>query len=177
MSEIQVLGIVSSSWTAERVAILRKLYEAGLSFSLIADELACGLTRNAVIGKAHRLGLNARKIASGGLGDVNTPRRTAKPIGRPRTRTNNITWREQGPEATALPPTPTEVATSPVTFFELRLEHCRWPVSGEGIGAVFCGGQVADKQSYCALHYRMAYRKPEPRARRKHFVSKFRSAV
>lgn len=164
-----------SSWTAERVAILRKLYDEGQSFSQIACALACGFSRNATIGKAHRLGLNARKT------DGNTERRGPPAEGRPRRRTKHnmtkllaIAAGEHGDEATTLAPT---TAASPVLFFELRSEHCRWPVSGEGIGAVFCGGQVADKQSYCALHCRMAYRKPEPRARRKHFVSKFRSAV
>ncbi len=45
------------NWTDERVAMLRKLWAAGLSASQIAKELR-GVTRNAVIGKIHRLGMN-----------------------------------------------------------------------------------------------------------------------
>ena len=43
------------SWTDERVAMLRELWAKGLSASQIAVQLG-GVTRNAVIGKAHRLG-------------------------------------------------------------------------------------------------------------------------
>lgn len=47
------------SWTEERIETLRKLWENGLTASQIADELG-GVSRNAVIGKAHRLGLKSR---------------------------------------------------------------------------------------------------------------------
>ena len=47
------------SWTDERVELLKKLWADGLSASQIAGELG-GITRNAVIGKVHRLGLSGR---------------------------------------------------------------------------------------------------------------------
>src|ERR1700684_4205860 len=47
------------SWTDERVELLKKLWSDGLSASQIAAELG-GITRNAVIGKVHRLGLSGR---------------------------------------------------------------------------------------------------------------------
>src|ERR1700710_1492795 len=47
------------SWTDERIDTLRKMWEAGATASQIAEELG-GVSRNAVIGKAHRLGLKAR---------------------------------------------------------------------------------------------------------------------
>ncbi len=47
------------SWTDERIATLTKMWEGGATASQIADELG-GVSRNAVIGKAHRLGLKAR---------------------------------------------------------------------------------------------------------------------
>ena len=47
------------SWTEERIATLTKMWENGATASQIADELG-GVSRNAVIGKAHRLGLKAR---------------------------------------------------------------------------------------------------------------------
>ena len=48
------------SWTDERVELLKKLWMEGLSASQIAAELSDGVTRNAVIGKVHRLKLSAR---------------------------------------------------------------------------------------------------------------------
>jgi len=47
------------SWTEERIATLTKMWENGATASQIADELG-GVSRNAVIGKAHRLGLKSR---------------------------------------------------------------------------------------------------------------------
>jgi GcrA cell cycle regulator len=50
----------SMGWTDERIALLTKYWQEGRSASQIADALGEGLTRNAVIGKAHRLGLASR---------------------------------------------------------------------------------------------------------------------
>src|SRR4028119_326342 len=47
------------SWTDERIERLKKMWSDGATASQIADELG-GVSRNAVIGKAHRLGLDAR---------------------------------------------------------------------------------------------------------------------
>ena len=54
------------SWTDERVELLKKLWQDGLSASQIAGELG-GITRNAVIGKVHRLGLAGRARNASGL--------------------------------------------------------------------------------------------------------------
>ncbi len=48
------------SWTDERIETLKTMWEAGQTASQIADSLGGGVSRNAVIGKAHRLGLQAR---------------------------------------------------------------------------------------------------------------------
>src|SRR3569832_30117 len=50
-------------WTDERVELLKKLWQEGLSASQIAKQLG-GVTRNAVIGKVHRLGLSGRAAPS-----------------------------------------------------------------------------------------------------------------
>jgi GcrA cell cycle regulator len=56
----RIRGIEKSmSWTDERIATLTKMWESGATASQIADELG-GVSRNAVIGKAHRLGLKSR---------------------------------------------------------------------------------------------------------------------
>lgn len=48
------------SWTDERIDKLKRLWEQGMTASQIAEALAEGVSRNAVIGKAHRLGLQSR---------------------------------------------------------------------------------------------------------------------
>ena len=55
------------SWTDERVELLKKLWADGLSASQIAAELGC-VTRNAVIGKVHRLGLSGRAKSPSSIG-------------------------------------------------------------------------------------------------------------
>ena len=62
-------------WSEERVALLRKLWAEGLSASQIAKQLG-GVTRNAVIGKVHRLGLAGRATPSR---PAKRPVRTARP--------------------------------------------------------------------------------------------------
>ena len=53
-------GGAKMSWTDERVELLKKLWGEGLSASQIAARLGQGITRNAVIGKVHRLNLSGR---------------------------------------------------------------------------------------------------------------------
>src|SRR5436305_12771417 len=61
-------------WTDERVELLKKLWADGLSASRIAAELG-GITRNAVIGKVHRLGLSGRaKTPSSSVSRPRKPR-------------------------------------------------------------------------------------------------------
>lgn len=65
------------SWTDERVEILKKMWGEGQSASQIAKELG-GVTRNAVIGKVHRLGLSNRAGSGGAKADAK-PKAEAKP--------------------------------------------------------------------------------------------------
>jgi hypothetical protein len=64
MPKISRIGLVNLmehtvSWTDERIDQLKRMWEKGMTASQIADELG-GVSRNAVIGKAHRLGLQSR---------------------------------------------------------------------------------------------------------------------
>ena len=72
---------MTAGWTEDRVGALKKLWLEGQSASQIAKQLGGGVTRNAVIGKVHRLGLSGRATPS-------QPARTATTTFRPaRTRT------------------------------------------------------------------------------------------
>src|ERR1700741_1556552 len=66
-------------WTDERVELLKKLWQDGHSASQIAKQLG-GVTRNAVIGKVHRLGLSGRAAPSTPAGPMDKP--APRPTGR-----------------------------------------------------------------------------------------------
>src|SRR3546814_20845567 len=70
------------SWTDERIATLKKMWEGGATASQIADELG-GVSRNAVIGKAHRLDLKARPSPVKAKDEQPAPTKpAAKPVAR-----------------------------------------------------------------------------------------------
>lgn len=99
------------SWTDERIATLKKMWEGGSTASQIADELG-GVSRNAVIGKAHRLGLKSRPSPV-------KANEKKKPVKKAKTKT---TASEKSKPAAGKPalapapkPTPIEPAPAPVT--------------------------------------------------------------
>src|SRR5690606_32665895 len=67
---------MNAGWTEDRVGALKKLWLEGQSASQIAKALGGGVTRNAVIGKVHRLGLSGRAAPSQ---PARTTFRTARP--------------------------------------------------------------------------------------------------
>ena len=75
------------SWTDERVELLKKLWTDGLSASQIAAELG-GITRNAVIGKVHRLGFSGRAKPSSSTPRARKPRSHMLRVARPAMRGN-----------------------------------------------------------------------------------------
>lgn len=136
------------SWTDERIELLKKLWDDGLSCSQIAAELH-GITRNAVIGKAHRLGLAGRK----------RPDQPRAP--RPkRQRTFNLTKlfaiRDQTDPGLIADLEP-EIIANPIGIFALNESTCRWPVSGSGAETMFCGSEPLTGFPYCGRHSRWAY--------------------
>src|SRR5258708_3785940 len=58
--EDSLLKEMAMSWDGDRVELLKKLWQEGISASPIAAQLGAGITRNGVIGKVHRLGLSGR---------------------------------------------------------------------------------------------------------------------
>jgi GcrA cell cycle regulator len=77
------------SWTDERIERLKKMWAAGATASQIADELG-GVSRNAVIGKAHRLGLEARPSpVKPGEEKEKKPAASASPAAKPAARAEN----------------------------------------------------------------------------------------
>jgi GcrA cell cycle regulator len=171
-------------WTDERVELLTKLLSDGCSCSQIAAELG-GITRNAVIGKIHRMGLVGPKArvttkpwVEAGVSERTWHRHRAKASHRTFEARGGASYRRNrsapahsfeaviiGDEATDLAP---EVIANPVTLMELQEHHCRWPHDVAGEPMMYCGAdsfvEIAGRHlPYCARHCRMAYRLPERR--------------
>jgi GcrA cell cycle regulator len=152
-------------WNDERVELLKKLWADGLSASQIAAQLG-GVTRNAVIGKVHRLGLSGRaKTPSSAVPRVRKPR-----VGgmRPRMRYhgNNALAPQYDIEAD-LDPLANVVPMGPrVSILELTEATCRWPVGDPGKeGFGYCGAQTKNELPYCPYHARLAYQPAADRRR------------
>jgi len=164
------------SWTDERVELLRKLWLEGLSASQIAGELANGITRNAVIGKVHRLGLSGRIKAQAAPSTrvrlkQQQPQRTAvSRSGGPVIRGNTALALKDEPFEQVMPRPETIVIpiSERVTIMELKESMCRWP-HGDPSSAEFryCGAKKpgASEGPYCSYHTNMAYQPMQERRR------------
>lgn len=138
----------TSSWTEGRIETLTRLWRDGQSASAIARALG-GTTRNAVIGKVHRLGLSGRAVPT--RPGVRRPR-TPKPERRiPRSR-----WAPARPAPLAvLDDAPALGLTDTAS---IRPHACRWPIGDpKAAGFALCG-RPAVRGAYCAPHGQIAYR-------------------
>jgi GcrA cell cycle regulator len=152
-------------WDDARVELLKKLWADGLSASQIAAQLG-GVTRNAVIGKVHRLGLSGRaKTQSSSVPRVRKPRVASL---RPRLRYHgNAALAPQYEYEPDPDPLANVVPIGPrVSILELNESTCRWPIGEPGkedLGD--CGAQVKAERPYCPYHSRAAYQPPADRRR------------
>ncbi len=150
-------------WTEERVATLRKLWAEGLSASQIAKQLG-GVTRNAVIGKVHRLGLAGRA----------TPSRPAKrPVRAARPRIVGPTAPRLRMPSSNMPMVvipelePVKFEDGKVaTVLTLNESMCKYPIGDPtDPGFAFCG-RGSSGGPYCADHARLAYQPSQAKKRR-----------
>jgi GcrA cell cycle regulator len=158
------------SWTDERVELLKKLWSDGLSASQIAAELG-GITRNAVIGKVHRLGLSGRAKSPSSAAPRQRKTRTHTHmlrVTRPAVRGNTALAHAYEYEVEAEPELVDNVIPMGQrrTLLELSEETCRWPIGDPGSAEFFfCGGASVTGLPYCAYHSRVAYQPPNDRRR------------
>ena len=163
-------------WTEERVELLKKLWAEGLSASQIAAVLG-NVTRNAVIGKVHRLGLSGR--AKPTRSAVSRPRRMrgARPqrgsgtgfatIGNTALKAENVPLVQARPK-----PEPAPVAELVIpkeqrkTILQLTEYTCKWPIGDPGDEEFhFCGRHSETGSPYCDFHARIAYQPLQERRR------------
>lgn len=155
------------AWTDEQTTLLVDYWKEGKSAAQIAILLGPGVSRNAVIGKVHRLGVGPHKTNS--LATAR-PRRTRsylpaaanapRPASAPRLPRRPAVTNQERAEAfvTSLPGAPMALIT------ELGKLICRWPIdslSGEPLR--YCALPVT-RGAYCERHGALAYRGRNPRA-------------
>ena len=146
------------SWNEEKVEKLKELWGKGSTASQIA-EIIGGISRNAVIGKAHRLNLSSkiktRNASSSQNFDNSSEENSSKQIrGRKSKFQSLIIEKDFEPE-------------NPKKLEELDESSCKWPVGHpEEQSFYFCGRSSLKDFSYCKLHLLYAYqpkgKKEEP---------------
>ncbi len=172
------------AWTDDRVATLTKMWGEGQSASQIAKELG-GVTRNAVIGKVHRLGLSNRatggtKPAAKGKPAVK-PAAKAKPAAKPKVaaapapapKPNLPARKVIIPAGQPLPPQPSANEISPealasvrevekkakkIGLMDLTERTCKWPIGDPATDEFwFCGLDAQAGKPYCEAHVGVAF--------------------
>ena len=170
------------SWTDERVELLKKLWGEGQSASQIAKELG-GVTRNAVIGKVHRLGLSNRTTAAAKSESQIKPntkpeltaRRKTEPVAKETDPKSSLIQarRQIIPAGQPLPPQPSANEISPealakvseiekkakkISLLELTERTCKWPVGDPATPDFwFCGLPTQSGKPYCEAHVGVAF--------------------
>ena len=151
------------SWTDERVGTLKKLWLDGLSASQIAKQLG-GVTRNAVIGKVHRLGLSGRAAPSQPARTVFKAPRPARPVAAP---ASPIIRRAEA-VAPQLPVYVREESPGLATVLTLGAHMCKWPIDDPSSDSfTFCGRRTGgDEGPYCREHANIAYQPVQKKGKR-----------
>ncbi len=161
-------------WTDERVELLKKLWADGLSASQVAKQLG-GVTRNAVIGKVHRLGLSGRVTPNRPArvrpaAQERAPARPrvtgeAAPARAPLAKETSVHMQAAAEEKTveAFEPERRELAT----VLTLTDRTCKWPIGDPGSPEFhFCGKRRDSGAPYCTEHAKIAYQPVQPRRNR-----------
>ncbi len=137
------------SWTEEKVAKLKELWGKGNTASQIA-EIIGGISRNAVIGKAHRLNLSAKiktrtATSSQNFDGATNEKNTQVKRGRKSKFKSLIIEKDFEPE-------------NPKQLEELDENSCKWPIGHpDEKNFYFCGRSSLKDFSYCKLHLLYAY--------------------
>ncbi len=154
------------NWPDEQVTLLKKLWGEGLSASKIADHFGSTKSRNAVIGKVHRLKLEGRATTKRKPTARRVPDRPRKRILVRKARKSP--WQKHLDALPAdLPPPAIIEAPIPEaqrrTVETLEAHHCRWPIGDpQEADFHFCGSKKIDGLPYCECHARRAYNTAAP---------------
>ncbi|MBI1391282.1 MAG: global cell cycle regulator GcrA-like protein [Alphaproteobacteria bacterium] len=146
------------AWTDERVELLKRYWSEGLSASQIAGKMG-GVTRNAVIGKVHRLGLSGRATpAQPKRGcDIGAAPAVVNEPAAPRT------FDLEAAEADFIAPTSIDDGDF-MTVATMKRNSCKWPVGDPASDDFhFCGDSTGPGKPYCAYHASLAFQPSQRR--------------
>jgi GcrA cell cycle regulator len=147
---------ISPGWTEDRVLLLKKLWADGLSCSQIAGRLG-RITRNAVIGKVHRLGLSGRATTLRMKSHIKRNPRKLRTYTIRNTRASTVVFQVPAEPLPAEDARPAQI----VTFDALEDHHCRWIYGDVRDGDHgYCPNHRATGLSYCTHHARRVYQPP-----------------
>ena len=156
------------AWTEDRVEMLKQLWTDGLSASQIARKMG-GVTRNAVIGKVHRLGLSGRatpaRVSTARVSAGSTRARPSTPSlsGNNRFRSHDLDEIKD-----QVIPEPILSAEERASVLHLTEHTCKWPSGDPGTTEFhFCGARSKSGSPYCTTHAVQAYQPLERRRKRK----------
>lgn len=140
------------TWTDERVAELMRLWEAGRSASEIGRLL--GVSKNSVVGKAHRMKLKARPSPIK-RGASPQPRRPAAASPKP---ASPAQPKQAQAQARPAAPAPAPRPSRPVARTNGKGPSCLWPIGDPGDEDFhFCGEPAVPGKPYCDEHCARAY--------------------
>ena len=138
------------SWTPEREKLLKELWSKGHTASQIATAIG-GTTRNAVIGKAHRLNLSARAASKTSLTKNKLKNNTSEIKGKNPRLSRKMRFK-------SLLLDKNFEAENPKKLEELSDNTCRWPNGHpDQSDFYFCGRKPVEKFPYCKLHILYAF--------------------
>src|SRR5690606_32424332 len=144
-------------WTDDRVAMLKKLWQDGLSASQIAKQLG-GVTRNAVIGKVHRLGLSGRAAPSQPARTTYKAPRAPRPVSQAPAAPRRVAAEPAAAQQPAPRPVYRVEEPGSATVLTLGAHMCKWPIGDPSTESfTFCGRRASDGAPYCQEHARVAY--------------------
>ena len=149
---------MTAGWTEDRVGALKKLWLEGQSASQIAKQLGGGVTRNAVIGKVHRLGLSGRAAPSQPARATFRPTRPrpAQPTQAP-SAPRRLEAVQPRPAAPAQVPAPMPDLPGTATVMTLGAHMCKWPIGDPSSNEFSFCGRRSSEGVYCVEHARVAY--------------------
>lgn len=157
------------SWTDERINTLKKMWKEGKSAAEIAKTLGKGVTRNAVIGKAHRMGLSGRpspikkpappkKDAAPKVAKTAAPKAApAKKAAAPAASAKVVPPSREAEELKKLESAAPKIGGG-VALIDLTERMCKWPIGDpKDADFSFCGLTIRAGTPYCPEHAAMAY--------------------
>ena len=151
------------AWTDERIAQLKAGWEGGMTASQIAEALGEGVTRNAVIGKAHRLGLESRPSPVKNADEViEIPATKPATVAAPALATIVASAAIARPTPAKKPVRTGKAART--TLLDLNDKMCKWPIGHPSDADFhFCGKNAQAGFPYCTEHCLLAYQAQLPR--------------